>query len=578
MGSQRRRKAIPGSQAHEVRLDRSDVLAMVGLFVSSTLVFFPASSFSFINWDDPLYVVDNPFIRRGISIEFLKWAFGSFWSANWHPVTWISHAIDCTLFGVAPFGHHLTSVLLHSVNAVLLYWVLRLATGMFIPSVLTALIFAIHPLRVESVAWVSERKDLLSGLFFILTIWAYSSWLQERRRRAYVALLATFALGLMSKQTLVCLPVLLLWLDIWPFRRAENLHHRLLEKIPLLLLALAASVIAYAAQQSDGAVMELAQMNWPSRLANAFVSYCTYVLTFFCPIGLAAFYPLPAVALSFWVVGPAVLFVIGISVLTFFYRSRHPEIFVGWYWFLICLLPVIGIVQVGSQARADRYTYLSGIGLAVCVSWGVSGFLKYRRYSLGLAFGIGLWLVMLTASTVLVLPRWKNSETLWTSTLANTKNNSVAHNNLGNEFARQGRLKEAVSEFRESLKIEPGQFRARNNLGGALMMLGDLALAERFFREAISLSPEFSDAHANLGSVLAGRGETRAGIEELAKAIELDRRRFKEKPLTHFKMGLALEQLGEGKRAIPYFHRALELDPGDKGALAGLRRVQEAER
>jgi Flp pilus assembly protein TadD len=532
------------------------VLAVLGAF-GRTL------HHDFVNLDDGPYVLDNPWVNTGLNWRGIAWAFTHSASANWHPLTWISHMLDCQWFGVASAGHHLISVLLHAAVAVVLFSCLRQMTGALWRSAFAAALFAVHPLRAESVAWVAERKDVLSGLFFVLTLWAYVGYAQRRFSLGrYLGVLALFACGLMAKQMLVTLPLVLLLVDYWPlgrFDRAEPGRKALvLEKIPALVLALIASWVVLRVQKD--ATVHLDAMPVGQRVVNALLSYVSYLGDFFWPTRLAAYYPYPKHAPPNWETAAALVLLATITVAAWKLRSQRPYLLVGWLWYLGMLVPVIGLVQVGNQRMADRYTYLPEIGLAVALTWLIADLAAGKRHARPLlSAGAAVVLALLLPATIHAAGAWKDSETLWERALANTTDNAFAHNNLGTVLARDGRLAQAVLHFEEALRFEPDNYLAHNNLGVALMTQNRLAEAIVHYQKAIALRPDYGDAEANLGSALAGRGQFPEALSHLGRAVELG----VEGEDVHVKLGLVLAQLGRNAEATEQFKKALAIHPGD---------------
>ena len=453
--------------------DRWMVLGVCVFLAAITwLVFGQTLRYEFVNFDDGEYVFKNPQVVRGLTIEGIVWAFTHVHAANWHPLTWISHMLDCQFCGLSPGGHHLTNVLLHVATAILLFLVLRQMTGSLWRSAFVAAVFAIHPLRVESVAWVAERKDVLSGLFFMLTIGAYvrysrAPWSPLR----YGLVVVLFALGLMCKPMLVTMPFVLLLLDYWPLKRFATLRGRLLlEKLPLLGLGVASCVATLVAQR--GAMQPIARISFPLRLGNAVVSCMDYVRQMFWPSDLAILYPWEAARIGVSNIVLAISVLAGASAVVFFLR-RHRYLVTGWLWYLVMLGPVIGIVQVGNQARADRYTYLPQIGLYLLLIWGtvdLFGGWRHRRLFLSSLS------VIIVASLIFFARAqtsyWQNSEMLWSHALACTTDNVMAEENLGEAVYKQGRTDEAIAHFQRALQIEPNLASAHSSLGAALLKTG----------------------------------------------------------------------------------------------------------
>jgi protein O-mannosyl-transferase len=493
----------------ESRTTRRTVLAVCCLLTLAVAVVFGQTvRYDFVNFDDNVYVYDNPHVVGGLTQQSVAWSFTTLYASNWHPLTWLSHELDCQLYGTQHPGlHHLTNVVLHAAVVISLFLVLWQMTGSLWSSVFVAAVFAVHPLRAESVAWVAERKDLLSGLFFMLTLAAYLRYVRHPFSWGrYLLVIATFALGLMAKPMLVTLPFVLFLLDYWPLGRlghkplavSQTTWRRLIvEKLPLLLLAAASCVITSAAQRPSIAVSECLPVS--SRIANALVSYVTYIGQFFYPTDLAAFYPHPEDALPAWKVVGALLVVGGVSVAVWIGRRRFPYLLVGWLWYLGMLIPVIGLVQVGDQARADRYTYLPGIGLCLALAWGAAQLLHARperRRLCGVASALAL--LVLAAIAWLQTSSWRDSTTLWVNTLACTTRNATAQYNLGVTLAQRGDTAAAIRCFENTLAIRPRSADAENDLGVLLAMSGRLDEAMRHFRAAVRIRPDLADAHNNL--------------------------------------------------------------------------------
>jgi protein O-mannosyl-transferase len=408
----------------------------VSLLLAVALVFGQTVGHEFINYDDQQYVYENPQVEGGLTLRGIAWAFTTSHASNWHPLTWLSHMVDCQLYGLHAGGHHLTNILLHAAAAILLFLVLWRMTGDLWPSAFVAAVFAVHPLRAESVAWVAERKDVLSGLFFLLILWAYVSYARHPFSPIrYLTVVVLFALGLMAKPMLVTLPFLLLLLDYWPLGRIglpaagggsfPFPRRVVVEKIPLLALAIASCMATFLVQVK--AVVALDAIPISSRIANALVSYVAYMGNFFYPMGLAVFYPLPASGLPIWKVVGSTLALTGVSVAAQAWRRRFPYLFVGWFWYLGMFVPVIGLVQVGSHSMADRYTYLPQIGLCLAVTWGVTQIAvsrHYRRWVCGVASVLAVLVLMGIAWRQ--TSYWRDSETLFTHALACTANNYIA--------------------------------------------------------------------------------------------------------------------------------------------------------
>lgn len=521
-----RSEALPG--------DRNVVLAVCGLLLLAVvLVFGQTSRFQFV-FDDTMYVSENPTVQNGLTWSGLVWAFTSFEAWNWHPLTWLSHMLDFQCYGLWPGGHHLTSVLLHMVSVIVWFLVLRQMTGRLWPSALVAALFAIHPLHVESVAWISERKDVLSGLFFGLTLAAYLRYVRRPFSvPRYLLVVLAFALGLLSKPMLVTLPCVLLLLDYWPLRRWDPLSTAagagegssapafpsrvLLEKVPLLLLAAASCLVTMSAQTTA-----MARVPWTARAANALVSYVAYLGQSLWPVDLAAYYPHRQGSEPVWAVAGALLLLAGVSIAVVVWRRRHPYLLVGWLWYLGMLVPVIGLIQVGDQARADRYMYLPLIGLSLALAWLTAEFVgtslvRWRRCALA-------WLLALAILTGLAWQQtsyWQDSETLWSHCLASTTDNWMASYNLGLALSDRGQFDAAMIHYRKTLELKPGWTDAHNNLGAALLRLGRFQEAIAEYEKMLEIKPRYAEAHNNIGACLLQQGQTDAAIAQFQKALEL---------------------------------------------------------
>lgn len=547
---------------------RSPLLIGLGLVLLTLLVYRDAPSFEFVNFDDGLYVTGNRHVQKGLTWDGVLWAWQANVASNWHPLTMLSHMLDCELYGLNPRGHHLTNLLLHLANVWLLFEVLRRMTGRAGPSAFVAALFGIHPTHVESVAWIAERKDVLSGLFFLLTLGAYHRWVRDRtpRRSALVVLL--FACGLLSKPMLVTLPCVLLLLDVWPLGRLrceemrsvrqlwQGLRPLLIEKIPLFVLSIASSAVTVYAQQGSLATLEAVSPG--RRLGNALVSYATYLGKSFWPTKLAVFYPLPAaVPLPAAIAAGALL--LAITVLVVWRLRRAPFLAVGWLWFLGMLVPVIGLVQVGRQAMADRYTYLPSIGLFLAVAWGVTELLgaETRRRRAALAGGALAVIGALSIAAHAQTGTWKDSLTLFRHALAVTENNYVAHLNVAVALSARGDQQGALHHYRELLRIQPNLAEAHAALGSALRRWGRTAEALPYLRRAVRLKPERARFHHSLAVALEEMGRKDEAMVELRQAIELSPRLAD----AHYGLGTLLREQGKVEEALEHYRTALEINP-----------------
>ncbi|HNT57825.1 MAG TPA: tetratricopeptide repeat protein, partial [Syntrophales bacterium] len=481
-------------------------------------------------------------------------------ASNWHPLTWLSHMIDVEIYGLDPGGHHGTNLFFHILNTVLLFLILTRMTGAPGKSGIVAALFAFHPLHVESVAWVAERKDVLSTFFLFLMLGAYALYVERPGRWKYGIALVFFALGLMAKPMLVSAPFLLLLLDVWPLRRrpVPDRPPSKMEKIPFFALAVLSSGITLYAQASGGAMRSLEAIPLADRAANALVSAVTYMGKMFWPAGLSVFYPYPA-AIPFWkVLGAAALLVL-ITVFVFREKARRPWFFTGWLWYLISLFPVIGIVQVGPQSMADRYTYIPLIGLFIALTWAVDETLSRRRFPVFASASLVLILLAgLSSTTWFQLSHWKNSRSLFTHALEVTENNALAHNNLAVALADDGEREAAVNHFQEAIRVNPRHFSAHFNLANHLVALGRGDQAVFHYREAIRFNPGYTAAHNNLGVVLLRQGNLEGAEAHLLEALKHGP--VKEGML--FNMAMIFVSRGENEKAAQLLREALEVNAG----------------
>ncbi len=486
----------------------------------------------FIGLDDQAYVVENEMVRGGLSWPGIRWAFTTFYQANWHPLTWISHQADVSLFGLRPWGHHLVGILLHAASSVLLYLLLRRATGAPGASALVAALFAVHPVHVESVAWVAERKDVLAGLLFMLGLGCYRWYLSRPGGGRYALLAAVFALGLLAKPMVVTFPFVLLLLDWWPLGRlqwprrgvaAPAMRGVLAEKIPLLAMSLASSVVTYLAQAGFGAVERSAFFTLPRRLGGALLAYARYVEKTVWPSHLAVFYPHPRILPGWWVAA-GFLLAAGGTLAVVGWARRLPFLAVGWLWFLGMLVPVIGIIQVGGQAMADRYLYLPVIGLFLMAAWGGRELAarRGRRLEPWLLAGGFLWVAALAPVTVEQTGHWRDSLSLYIHTLTVAPNNYLIRTNLGAEYVQERRYDEALAQFRLALEDNPNFPVTYNNLGFLMVKLHRYEEAGNYFAQAVSLWPTYASAHKNHGLILEMYGRIEEALAEYEAAARLD--------------------------------------------------------
>jgi protein O-mannosyl-transferase len=584
-GTQRKAAKAPQSPIERARLPRKPhfYLPYFLLALAILLVYGSVWHYDFVNYDDPDYVTENLHVRTGLTADNIAWAFTRGYAANWIPLTSISQMADCQLFGLKSGWHHLTSLLFHTLSTLLLFGLFQRMTGSLWKSLFVAFVFGLHPLRVESVAWISERKDVLGAFFWIVTLWSYLHYVERPSRRNYVLVALSLCLGLLSKPITVTLPLALLLLDIWPLKRVAmadaftlKASRLVREKVPLFLLSAAACVITYVVGQRDGTIQSIQLIPLGVRFSNAFVSYATYLIKLVYPTNLAVFYPYPAPGP--WQTAAAVLTVLLISLLVL--RSRVPYLFVGWFWYLGTLVPVLGIVQAGAQSHGDRYTYIPLIGISIMLAWGLTDFAQKWQRGPAVLAGIAAaacagWLIV----TWQQVGYWKDSESLFRHALAVTTGNYVAHNNYGLALRRKGRTEEAISHFRAAVQIRPEDVEAHTNLGEALLAEGRTGEALPELLEALRLNPTYPNAHINLGVLLDRQGRTKEAAVQYQEAVD-------EQPddaVAQSGLGSVLAALGQTDEGLRHLYAGVQLDPGDADGhynlgvvLATLDRVDEA--
>jgi len=567
-------------------------LATLLLALITLAAFWPVVWNEFTEYDDPDYVTSNPHVQAGLSWQGLDWAFGRLHGERtyWHPLTWVSHMLDCQLFGLKPAGHHLVNLLFHTFNAVLVFLVFRRMTGAFWRCAVLACLFALHPLQVDTVAWVAERKNLLSGLFWLLTMWAYTRYAEGRGRNAegtmqnaqssipysasdntqhassfYLLSLLFFALGLMCKPVLVTLPFVLLLLDYWPLQRSQpsslnpqpwTAFRLAAEKAPFFLLAGVSSVITIVSHRALMALGDAAAgLPLEARVENAVVSYVRYLGKTVWPSRLAVFYPHP-VSWETWVVVLSGALLLTLSALSIAKARSRPYLLVGWFWFLGVLVPFIGVIQAGSQAMADRFVYVPIIGLLLAIVWGAhDAAARWRQRDFTLSACATAAALLCLALTHRQIGYWKNHGTLFRHALAVTENNADAHYNLATRLAKRGAFDEAIRHYEEAVRISPEDVDSHTGLGYALVGTGRFVEAIEQYRESLRLNPGDTTAHNNLGDLLARQGRVDEAIEHLTESLRLDSKN----PEAHANLGLALARRGSYPEAIAHYRAALEV-------------------
>jgi tetratricopeptide (TPR) repeat protein len=578
------------------------LLVCIVILTGTLATFWPVSHHDFINYDDPQYIIENPHVTGGLHWQNIKWAFGSGYASNWHPLTWLSHMLDVRCFGLRPAGHHLVGLLLHCVNALLLFFAFRSMTDAFWRSALVAALFALHPLHVESVAWAAERKDVLSAFFFMLTLFAYARYARQvemhhprsiiqrftssLRHPAFISALICFIFGLMSKPILVTVPFILLLLDYWPLHRLQfrqlrmdsNVLPLVVEKLPFFALTVASSIVTFLVQKTGGAALSLEQVPLASRLANGLVAYFHYLVKLFYPVDLSLLY-LPARHWPPWEIGVAALIILTVTFVILGPGRKLPFLTVGWLWFLGMLVPVIGLIQVGAQFMADRYTYLPLIGCFIILSWG--GWELASKWHVQTGFLLPSVLLVLLSTAALSRRQvgfWENSETLFSHCLEVTTDNYVLQDNLASALAEQGRVQEAKVHFLEALRIRPNDCFAFYNLGILLATQNQFAEAAPYLKNAVDLEPQLADVYGKLGYRLASEGKLAAAISYYKEWVK----RQPDQPMALNDLAWTLAtvpdpNLRNGKEAVHLAQKACDLTRYEQPSLIGTLAAAYAE-
>ncbi|HZQ96733.1 MAG TPA: tetratricopeptide repeat protein [Candidatus Sulfotelmatobacter sp.] len=547
-------------------------MACLLLALGTLALYNPVNRHPFVNYDDDRYITENPRVREGLTGETFRWALTSTEQANWHPLTWMSHAIDCSLFGLNPAGHHFTSVLLHAVNGILLFLLLLWATGRALPSLFAAALFALHPINVESVAWVAERKNVLCTFYFLLALWAYGWFARKPGWKRYLVVFGAFAAGLAAKPMAITLPFVLLLLDYWPLDRLLSKNEssatwaRLVaEKVPLFALSAASAVITVQAQRAGGSVRGVAEFSLPVRFANAIHAYGMYLWKMLWPARLAPLYPHPGDSLSLWRVMIALVILLLVSVAVWKHRSRR-YLLTGWLWFLGTLVPVIGLVQVGEAAMADRYAYIPLIGIFVMIAFGAGDFTRHTRVRFWPALAASMVLAALALTTHRQIGYWRSNYELWTHTLAVTGNNFVAEDNLGGALILENKEEEAYPHFLAAARINPRDPMSHSNLGTYDQNHGRMREAAEQYEAAVNLTSDpglLALTYANLGAVRIAVGEPGKAYEAFQQSLERNPTQFN----AWLGLGLLAERQGNLNEAISDFSRSLEAQPTAQGFL-----------
>ena len=540
----------------------------------------------FVNIDDTVYVSENRNVQAGLTWEGIMWAFTTFEAANWHPLTWLSHMLDCQIFGLNPHGHHRTNLLFHMANSLLLFFIFNKMTGTIWRSAFVAALFALHPLHVESVAWISERKDLLSTFFGLLSIGAYVRYVKMKRRLSYLMCVLFLGLGLMAKPMLVTFPFVLLLLDFWPLKRfagknygapmtgaaavfsGRNLFPLIREKIPLFILVIFMSMTTITAQHSKGAIQTLEYFPFHFRIYNALITYVTYIAKTLWPSHLSIFYPHPGNTLLLWQVAGAASLLIVITIVVVGISGRYPYAVAGWFWYFGTLVPVVGLVQVGTQAMADRYTYIPLIGLFIIAVWGITDLLGKWKHDRAVAVALAVIIFSaLGVRTAIQVGFWQNNVSLYRNAIRVNDKNDLAHNNLGVALEAMGKRNQAISHYRKSVRINPLNVDAFNNLANALADEEKLGEAEKYYRKALGIEPENAVFYYNLGALYIKQGKTEEALEQFAKAIRIKPDFAK----VYNHVGIVLARQGKFEKASRFFLKAIQIDPDFEAARRNLK-------
>ncbi|MBN1364330.1 MAG: tetratricopeptide repeat protein [Syntrophaceae bacterium] len=541
-------------------------LIVILLIIVSFIAFGRIAGNDFINSDDDQYITENNHIKSGLNEESIKWAFTTIHFTYWHPLTWLSHMLDWSLFGTDASSHHLVSLFLHIGAVLFLFLFLKKATNNILPSFFAAALFALHPLRVESVAWATERKDVLSMFFGMTTLYIYVFYTKKQNLPLYILTLIFFIFGLMSKPIMVTLPFVLLLIDYWPLERWPKKIHQanikvvrriILEKLPFIFLTILLSIVTFSSQNINDLVISNEQLPLITRIVNAIISYIAYLEKFFWPINLAVFYPYPDFFMPQQII--SFLFILtGITITVIYFSKKYPFLFTGWLWYLGTFIPMIGLVQVGAQAMADRHTYLPSIGIAIIVAWGIPSIIenqKLRRKILSPAAIIFITLMLIL--TWKQCGYWKNSITLFSHALQVTKNNHLAHSNLATALLAEGRKEEAINNYRQAILIKPNSALPYNMLGNAYTKLGWYELAIQQYNHAIRLNPTYENAFNNRGTAYSSLKQTEIAIKDFNYAIYI-------KPDyadAYYNRGTVYMELGQYQKAVQDFSEAIRIKP-----------------
>ncbi len=557
---------------------KKGMVAAVILTALVLIVYSQCGDFELVTYDDTSYVTDNERVMEGISAENVVWAFSSFQLSNYHPLTVVSHMLDTSLFGDSAGARHLVNVFLHLVNVLLLFFFLIKATagleeGGLFPSFFVAALFAVHPVHVESVAWVSERKDVLCTLFWLLGMISWLDWVKSKNMSSYALTFFFTGLGILAKPMVVTLPAALLLLDFWPLGRIDLKKNPVakfiklaIEKLPLVLLSVLSSVLTFMAQKGDGAMQSSESFPFALRAANALTSWVSYLRELVFPVDLAVFYPYPQ-DIAIWKPISAAVFIIAISALCVRYIKKSPFVAVGWFWYLGTLVPVIGLIQVGDQSMADRYAYIPFVGLYIAICFGVAHLVKVWRIPAKVAVGVGAIVVMvLLAGAYTQAGYWEDSGSLYERALSVTENNHHMHYNYGNLLDRKKDSAKAAKHFKAAIKADPSHYKAMTNLANIYSKRGEQVSAMNLYRQALVVNPNYASAYANRGVANHKQGKLDEALRDYKKALELDPHLVD----SMVNMGILYAMRGNYSDARATLRKALEIDPGNKLAQKNL--------
>jgi protein O-mannosyl-transferase len=533
--------------------------ALFSLAAICFFIYWPCLHYGFVSYDDPQYVSGNYHIMQGFSKDGIRWAFTEMYAANWHPITWLSHMMDIQFFGMNAGMHHLTNLLFHIFNTLLLFFFLYKPTKNYAGSLIVAALFAVHPLHVESVVWIAERKDVLSTFFMLLSLHAYLRYVRKPDFYKYLAVLAAFALGLMAKSMLVSFPIILFLIDFWPLRRfpiasmsRQAWRNIVLEKLPFAVLSFGSCIISLIAQSKGGAVQSFEIFPMHLRLANVLFSYVTYLKQLIWPCHLAAHYPFASITRMELFISIVMLSAITMGAV--YFRKRFPFLLAGWFWYLVALVPVIGLVQIGSQAHADRYTYIPFIGIFIMIVWTFDSCVRRVKYRYVIYCLIGSMLIFLSRNQVSV---WKDDIALWSHAVHVTTNNEYALTNLGIAYVGSGNLQQAAECYVRALTIFPNSVEAHNAYGVVFLKHGQLDAALEQCKAALRVNPDFAEAHSNLGTIYGMQGRFDDAVSEFRKALASD----PNNPGYLYNLGFLFANYGKPDDAIAYLRKVLRFSP-----------------